>query len=58
MVVCGVFGAFDERTLNGVSVWTKPFKFALSIAVYFATLAWFVPLLPDGFIESAKGTHG
>jgi hypothetical protein len=55
MIVSGVFGSFDDRTLNGVSVWVKPFKFSLSIAVYFATLAWFVPLLPNGFIESRKG---
>lgn len=45
----------DDRTFNGVSVWSKPFKFSLSIAVYFATLAWFAPLLPNGYIESRKG---
>jgi hypothetical protein len=55
MVLCGVFGSLDGRTFNGVSVWVKPFKFSLSIAVYFASLAWFAPLLPNGFIESRKG---
>ncbi len=55
MLLCGAFALLDDRTLNGVSVWAKPFKFSLSIAVYFATLAWFVPLLPNGYIESRKG---
>ena len=30
----------DDRELLGVSVWLKPAKFALSIAVYLLTLAW------------------
>ncbi len=55
MIVCAVFAAFDDRTFNGISVWAKPFKFSLSLAVYFATLAWFVPLLPNGYMESRKG---
>ncbi len=55
MVACAVFSMFDERTFNGVSVWSKPFKFSLSIAVYFATLAWFAPLLPNGYLEARKG---
>ena len=55
MVACGVCALFDDRTINGVSVWSKPFKFSLSIAVYFATLAWFVPLLPNGYIKSRRG---
>ncbi len=55
MVACAVFSLFDERTFNGVSVWSKPFKFSLSLAVYFATLAWFAPLLPNGYLEARKG---
>jgi hypothetical protein len=55
MLVCAIFSLFDERTLNGVSVWSKPFKFSLSIAVYFATLAWFAPLLPNAYLEARKG---
>jgi len=45
----------DDRLFNGVSVWVKPFKFSLSIAVYFATLAWFAPLLPNGYFEARRG---
>lgn len=32
--------AFDERTLMGQSVWTKPFKFAVSIGLLGAASAW------------------
>lgn len=45
----------DDRLLQGVSVWSKPFKFQLSIAVYFLTLAWFAPLLRAGFFTSWRG---
>ncbi len=40
--------ALDERTLLGVSVWLKPAKFAVSIGVYFWTLAVLRPHLPAG----------
>lgn len=55
LAVCVVASFVDERTLNGVSVWSKPFKFSLSLGVYFATLAWFAPLLPNGYLEARKG---
>ena len=35
----------DERTLLGRNVWTKPWKFATSIAVFTATLGWILPSL-------------
>lgn len=50
-----VLMGIDDRLLQGVSVWTKPFKFQLSLAVYFATLAWFAPLLGDGFFSTWRG---
>jgi len=37
--------AVDGRTLLGRNVWTKPWKFAVSIAVFTATLAWLLPSL-------------
>lgn len=37
----------DPRTVNGVGVWVKPFKFQLSIIVHFWTVALFLDLLPD-----------
>jgi hypothetical protein len=35
----------DSRTLLGRNVWTKPWKFATSIAVFTATMAWLLPSL-------------
>jgi RimJ/RimL family protein N-acetyltransferase len=31
---------FDQRTITGAPAWLKPTKFALSIAIYAATLMW------------------
>jgi hypothetical protein len=39
--------ALDPRALNGVSVWIKPLKFEISIAIYVGTLAWFMSFLPS-----------
>lgn len=37
--------AIDGRTLLGRNVWTKPWKFATSIAIFTATMAWILPSL-------------
>jgi hypothetical protein len=37
---------FDDRMVQGANVWIKPIKFALSIAVFALTTAWFVGHLP------------
>ncbi|GAB3144995.1 hypothetical protein GCM10027290_24130 [Micromonospora sonneratiae] len=34
----------DDRVLVGVPIWLKPFKFAVSLAIYLATLAWLLSL--------------
>lgn len=45
VVMIGV-GFFDgERTVTGLNPWIKPSKFAVSIAIYTFTLAWFMPYL-------------
>ena len=36
----------DERLFRGVSLWAKPLKFMLSLALFAATTAWFIDLLP------------
>lgn len=41
-----VFQFFDLRLFNGVSVWDKPAKFFLSLAVQYATVSWALSLLP------------
>jgi hypothetical protein len=43
-----VFLAFaDDRLFNGVSVWVKPAKFYLSLAVHMLTLGFGLSLLPE-----------
>ena len=44
-VVFTVLMALDGRTLLGRNVWTKPWKFATSIAVFTATMGWILPSL-------------
>ena len=39
LIVILIWGQFDQRALDGVAVWVKPAKFALSFLVHFATLA-------------------
>ncbi|MEM8917228.1 MAG: hypothetical protein AAGE37_00095 [Pseudomonadota bacterium] len=40
---------FDPRLIEGVSVWAKPAKFAISTAIHYATLALVVRLLSDSW---------
>jgi hypothetical protein len=37
----------DDRQVRGVNVWVKPAKFMASIALFAATTAWFIGLLPQ-----------
>ena len=37
----------DMRLISGINPWIKPLKFALSLSLYLATLAFFAYLLPD-----------
>ncbi|MEO0916260.1 MAG: hypothetical protein AAFY31_04660 [Pseudomonadota bacterium] len=43
--LCTVWSFVDARTVEGVAVWMKPFKFALSFVVLFATIAIIEPYL-------------
>jgi hypothetical protein len=45
----------DERLFQGVSVWIKPAKFALSIAVYLGTLVLFARLVPEAWWATRAG---
>jgi hypothetical protein len=44
----------DARTIDGVSVWSKPLKFQLSLAVHFATLALIVSGLSTSWQQSSS----
>jgi hypothetical protein len=47
LAVLSAVGIFaDPRILTGVPIWLKPFKFSVSFALYGATLAWMLSLLP------------
>ncbi len=37
--VAMLLGRYDQRCLDGVNVWSKPFKFAISLAIYLLTFA-------------------
>ena len=39
--------ALDPRLITGAPAWLKPAKFAASIAIYSATLAWIFSLIPE-----------
>jgi len=40
-----VISLFDSRLVMGISVWIKPIKFAISIAIYVWTVAWLLEYL-------------
>ncbi|MEZ3117724.1 ABA4-like family protein [Halobaculum sp. MBLA0147] len=44
-VVFTVGMVVDPRTLLGRNVWTKPWKFAVSIAIFTGTIGWILPSL-------------
>jgi hypothetical protein len=58
MLVCGLMAALmvisaiglivDGRTLLGVPIWLKPFKFAVSFGIYSLTMAWMLSLPHKG----------
>lgn len=39
----------DERTLNGISIWTKPLKFNVAIVLYLGTLVWYCGWIDQRF---------
>lgn len=47
LIVSLVGLAVDDRLITGAPAWLKPAKFATSIAIYTATLAWVFTYLPD-----------
>lgn len=45
LIVAGIGLAVDQQQITGVPAWIKPAKFATSIAIYCATLAWMLTLV-------------
>lgn len=48
----GAAAGLDARILDGEGIWTKPLKFAVSIAVFLLTLAAFARHLPKGLTDN------
>lgn len=46
-VVCYVLTKTTSLEVAGINAWFKPFKFAISIAIYCSTMAWITYELPD-----------
>ena len=52
VAVFALTGLFvDDRTLAGVSVWLKPFKFLISTAIYIFTVGYLITLYPFSKIK-------
>lgn len=45
---------FDERTILGANPWVKPFKFAVSIAIYLFSVAWLLGYVRPGAPRAAS----
>jgi hypothetical protein len=45
--ICSLLAFIDPRLFNGISVWVKPAKFYLSLAVHMLTLSFGIALLPE-----------
>ncbi len=43
---CIALGVLDGRLIDGVSVWSKPAKFFVSLSVQFLTVSWALSLVP------------
>lgn len=41
-IICFALMGMDDRTLLGVSVWLKPMKFAMSLAIFSWTIVWLI----------------
>jgi hypothetical protein len=54
-IPCLIAMTVDPRTVNDVSGWIKPTKFFVSLALYFATLAWYFGYLPESAQRSFAG---
>ena len=47
LAIASIGLAVDPRLITGAPAWLKPAKFAVSVGIYTATLAWIFSLLPE-----------
>ena len=43
LIVVMAVAPWDTRTITGINPWIKPAKFLASVAIFLATMAWFMP---------------
>ena len=55
--LAAILSQIDPRLFNGISVWIKPAKFFLSLAVHMLTVSWALTLLPDA-VRAGPVTRG
>lgn len=48
-----ILGRLDRRRLDGENVWAKPFRFAVSLAIHFATFAAITLFCPSWILDSS-----
>lgn len=53
-VVCLLLMSVDKTQILGISRWTKPSKFAISIVIYLLTLAYVLSYFPDKLLSKAQ----
>ena len=51
--ILAVLAVVDDRVLLGAPLWLKPLKFAISLALYSATLAWMLGQLRERALQRA-----
>jgi hypothetical protein len=47
-IAAALIAPFDTRLITGINPWIKPMKFMSSIAIFLATIAWFMPEMTRG----------
>jgi hypothetical protein len=47
IVISAIGLVVDARIITGAPAWMKPLKFAISVAIYGATLLWMLTFIPD-----------
>lgn len=52
--ICLVLMNVDKTQILGISRWTKPSKFAISIVIYLLTLAYVLSYFPDKLLSKAQ----
>ncbi len=56
-IALALIAPFDSRLVTGINPWIKPMKFAISIAIFLATIAWYTSELQHRRRDRARITR-